>query len=244
MKLLIDTCNVLHRTGVLPPDLAGIDEHGLANLVQNSRYGNLKADFICDGPRVAEDGRVRAATGPGCRFRFAGRDQTADALIIKALQSSSSPRRLLVVSSDRAIQIQGRKRRCRVLSADDFLEQLAQDEDSASRKERVKRSPMDGVPRSAKFWLKEFGLEAETPITPPPLEIRPPTESEIEPEPEIEERESESVAPPPESSLPVSEVSPPPEPANALTEEVRWRRLMQEADRLWERHQESDDFSA
>ncbi|MAJ46128.1 MAG: hypothetical protein CBC35_02365 [Planctomycetes bacterium TMED75] len=239
MKLLIDTCNILHRTGILPPDLAGIDERGLANLVQNSRYGNLKVDFMCDGPRVAADGRVRATTGPGCRFRFAGRHQTADALIIKALQNSSSPRRLLVVSSDRAIQIEARKRRCRVLSADDFLEQLAQDDHSASRKERFKRPPMDGVPRSAEFWLKEFGLESEEPNTPDPAQRRSSFDSTAEPRPE-----ADSVPPLPETSSPIPEATSSPSTADSPTEEVRWRRLMEEADRLWEQHQESDDSSA
>ena len=239
MKLLIDTCNVLHRTGVLPPDLAGVDESGLANLVQNSRYGNLKADFMCDGPRVAEDGRVRSTSGPGCRFRFAGRHQTADALIIKALQDSSSPRRLLVVSSDRAIQVEARKRRCRVLSADDFLKQLAEDDHSASRKERFRRPPMDGVPRSAEFWLKEFGLGDEAPATSTPSVPPPASGSESERQPKADSAASPPAAPPPSPDPPRPE-----SPAASLSEEARWRRLMQEADRLWQRHQEPDDFSA
>lgn len=233
MKLLIDTCNVLHRTGVLPPELAGIDEGGLAELVQKSRYRGLKADFMCDGPRIGEDGRVRAGEVPSCRFQFAGRHHTADTLIIRSLQASSSPRRILVVTSDRRIQVEARKRRCRVLDADDFLEQLAED---ATRRDRGRGGPIgDDLPRSTHYWLKEFGVShtEEASIEPPPS-----------PEQEDATRESEPPAPPDASPAPLV-----PEPLedtveDSPAEQARWQRLMAEADRLWRTHEEDRDHPA
>ena len=238
MKLLIDTCNVLHRTGILPPELAGIDEEGLARLVQESRYRNLKVDFMCDGPQVAEDGRLRSAPWPGCRFTFAGRAGSADQLIISAVQASSSPRKLLMVSSDRAIQIAAKKRRCRVLSSDDFLRQLAWDANTSDRRRRSGSGSLQDVPRSAAFWMKEFGLEIETePGSSPRMEpVRRPSSPSEAP--------SSDPVPPPKNRAKSDEASPEADPGAGTPEELRWRALMEEADRLWTLHQESNDQNA
>ena len=227
MKLLIDTCNVLHRTGILPPDLAGIDESGLVELLQKSRYQNLNADFMCDGPQIGEDGRSRSGAMSSCHFHFAGRNQSADTLIINAVKASSSPRRLLVVSSDRRIQAEARKRRCRVISADDFLEQLTQD--AAWGRRRAGSSTPDHLPRSTDYWLKEFGVDH-------------PENPSVEKSPPIEPPQTDpSIEPPPTSDI--STPPPPPKPREPEATELhsdhaRWQRLMAEADRLWKAHEE------
>ena len=38
MSLIVDTYNVTHVVGILPPDLAGIDTLGLIRLLANSRF--------------------------------------------------------------------------------------------------------------------------------------------------------------------------------------------------------------
>ncbi len=47
--LLVDTYNVLHVTGVLPPELAGLEPMGLAELIARSRYRAREARLVCDG---------------------------------------------------------------------------------------------------------------------------------------------------------------------------------------------------
>ncbi len=47
--LLIDVYNVLHTTGVLPPDLAGMDVPELAKLSLAGRYARLEIILVCDG---------------------------------------------------------------------------------------------------------------------------------------------------------------------------------------------------
>ena len=100
MPLIVDTYNVLHVVGVLPPDLAGIDTQGLIDLIGRSRYRGERAFLICDGrPR---ERAPRGRFGP-LSVRYAGGGSTADELIEALIQTSSSPRRLTVVSSDRQI---------------------------------------------------------------------------------------------------------------------------------------------
>ena len=110
MKLLIDTCNVLHRTGVLPPDMAGIDEESLATLIRGSRYRNYKSIMVCDGNARNLSGGLRGHSKGLVQFKFSGQAQSADTLILGLVERSNSPKRLIVVSSDREIQVVARRR--------------------------------------------------------------------------------------------------------------------------------------
>lgn len=51
MPLIIDVYNVLHTTGILPPDLAGIGVTDLKRLIAISRYRNEPCRLVCDGVR-------------------------------------------------------------------------------------------------------------------------------------------------------------------------------------------------
>ncbi|MDY7107261.1 MAG: NYN domain-containing protein [Planctomycetota bacterium] len=128
MSLIIDTYNVLHVTGVLPPEIAGIDAAGLIDLIRQSRYRHRRTTLVCDGTPAegAPVGRIGPVT-----VRYGGPGPTADALIATIIRRSSSPRRLTIVSSDRAVQREGRRRRCEVLSSEQFLEHLAADHEQA-----------------------------------------------------------------------------------------------------------------
>jgi len=129
MPLIIDTYNVLHVTGILPPEIAGVDTAGLIDLIRRSRYRRRRATLVCDGT-PAEDaptGRV----GP-VAIRYGGPGPTADALITAIIRRSSIPRRLTIVSSDRAVQREARRRRCGILSSEQFLQHLADDHEQAA----------------------------------------------------------------------------------------------------------------
>lgn len=49
MPLIIDVYNVLHTTGILPPDIAGLDVEGLRKLIAISRYRDQYSLLVCDG---------------------------------------------------------------------------------------------------------------------------------------------------------------------------------------------------
>lgn len=175
MLILIDGCNLLHVEGILPPEVAGPDAAGLASLVARSRYRREEAIVVMDGPRGSGAGhdRVRVvASGPG---------RSADEWIAGAVDRSSSPRSILVVSSDREVQRQARRRRCRVLSAESFLRQLGEDALAAKDGRRSGPLPRGHARRessSTEAWIREFGLTeadldllaaAPEPASPPPV---------------------------------------------------------------------------
>jgi predicted RNA-binding protein with PIN domain len=124
MPLVVDAYNVLHVTGVLPPEIAGLDLDGLADLVETSRIAKDEVWIVCDGLKRAPDGPRRRQR---VWFSWAGAGAKADDLIIQLVQRSSSPRRMTVVTSDRAVQRSVKRRGAEVLSSEEFLTRIAAD---------------------------------------------------------------------------------------------------------------------
>lgn len=174
MTLIIDTCNVLHRTGILPPELAGIDERGLVSLVLSSRYRNRGAILACDGkPR---DRAISRGT-PGITLHFPRPGETADELIMALIARSSAPKRLLVITSDREVASAARKRRCRILDSDSFLGHLAHDADRSARNHTDQTVLEESGSLGVEDWIDQFqlddqlkGLAASEPPPPRPRE--------------------------------------------------------------------------
>lgn len=216
MPLLIDTYNVLHVVGVLPPELAGLDARGLAALLARSRYEREPVILVCDGtpppglpPRAA--GRVE--------LRFAGAARTADDLIIELVRRAADPRRLIVVSSDRAVRRGARRLRAKTMSSEVFLRRLTADAES-----RVGR-PRDGG-RAVHLgrdevagWIAEFDLEGRG--WPTAEEIRAAMESKAA-------KPTQPATPKPKSTP----KSPPPAPPREGPPIPR--DVIDEAMRLWE----------
>jgi predicted RNA-binding protein with PIN domain len=154
--LLVDTYNVLHITGVLSPDLAGLDAGDLAALIGTSRYADRTVKLICDGGRPGESPHQA-----GIEFVFAGPGREADELIERIIRTNSAPKRLLVVSSDRRVIAAARRRRAAILSSERFLAQLALDRERPRRSRLpafVHEIPLDRY--SVASWMREFGLDA------------------------------------------------------------------------------------
>ncbi|MEM7227607.1 MAG: NYN domain-containing protein [Planctomycetota bacterium] len=168
MPLIVDTYNVLHVTGVLPPGLAGIDPPDLARLIQTSRFRHDEALLICDGvPKPdappGRDGQVIT--------RYAGPGVTADEMIAKLVNDDSAPRRLIVVSSDNEVLRAARRRRCKTLTSEEFLRQLADDAHLDDATSRPSTPPSHVPSEDVSRWQKEFGvddLESLLPAALPP----------------------------------------------------------------------------
>lgn len=161
MPILLDAYNILHVTGVLPPDLAGIDLEELATLVTGSRYRRESTILVCDGSPRRHQVRERSV-----HVRFAGPGQTADAAIIRLVRRSSAPRRLTIVTSDREIVQQVRRRRASVISSERFLANLAEDHairssDRPSSDRRTDPPPASHPAdrRQVEAWLRLFELD-------------------------------------------------------------------------------------
>ena len=123
MPLVLDASNILHVTGVLPPELAGPDERGLVDLIRGSRWRGERIWVVCDGGRRAStsefhDGAVLHHAGPG---------SDADTVIAKLIETCSHRNSLIVVTSDRRVAAHARRRDCRTMRSEEFLAALARD---------------------------------------------------------------------------------------------------------------------
>ncbi len=161
MPLIIDANNLLHVTGVLPPDIAGPSEVELVGLILQSRFQHEAICFVCDGPAR---GRQRADIG-SVVFHYAGAGVTADAVIAQMVEDCTTPRRLTIVSSDRAILKHAKRRRCATIECDEFLGMVSRDyaKRTASKGRRVAlvdRSTIDPLTQSQiDAWRRYFGLD-------------------------------------------------------------------------------------
>lgn len=168
MKLLIDAWNVLHQQGVLPPELAVDDLAGLVHLIRLSRWRDTPIDLVCDGRSGSGPDRGRIDDGgdgaAGVRVRWSGPARTADDLIIETVRKSDAPRSLLVVTSDRAIQREARRRRCRILTSEAFLERLSGDVPAGAAAPRGPGRPTAPLsPGDVQRWAKRLGVPLDDP---------------------------------------------------------------------------------
>lgn len=170
--LLVDTFNVLHVTGVLPPALAGLDVGELADLIRASRYGRQRVLLVCDGaaPRgqrassPPDGGPIRLPAGAGVHVVFAGGGQEADAAI-EAILGREHFRGGSVVSSDERVQRAARRARMGVLPSERFLRLLASDYEVAETRARrleprpafATDLPLDRL--SVGKWLAAMGVD-------------------------------------------------------------------------------------
>jgi len=200
MELLVDTYNVLHVTGALPPELAGPDVPALADLLAQSRWRRNPVILVCDGtPPPGQQGYGWS----GVRVVYSGHQRSADDVIEQLIDASTAPRRLLVVSSDRRIQRAGRRRGCQILDSHTFLIRIAGDV-----QQMVARRPAAGpaIPhKSTKEWAEDLGvpLDASThdlvdPDGLPPMpHLRPVPPPTPTPTPTLKKPTPRRAAPPP-----------------------------------------------
>ena len=190
MDLLVDTWNVLHQTGVLPPESSGIGLEGLIRLLGASRWRGDRITLICDGtPSPSGPG------GPRIAVVFTGPSRSADDEIIARVKASSAAGRILVITSDREIQRTVRPAGAAVMGSPEFLAALVRDGERSTQPAAPPAPRPSGLsPDKAAKWRDEFQLDDQTlralqqeaeatappgppgpPPPPPPPEALPPT---------------------------------------------------------------------
>lgn len=128
-----------------------------------ARRKKRRVCVVFDGPEPGKE--LSAQIGdPDVAVIFSGPGVSADSVIMERILADSAPRRLLVVSSDRAIAAAARRRSARTEKSADFLRRLARD--TAPRAGRAAPEPREkrvGLEEegATREWLREWGLDGE-----------------------------------------------------------------------------------
>ena len=168
MPLVLDASNILHVTGVLPPELAGPDERGLVDLIRASRWRGERIWVVCDGGRRASSSQFH----DGAVLHHAGPGSDADTVIAKLIETCSHRNSLIVVTSDRRVAAHARRRDCRTMRSEEFLAALARDCAGRPAQRAAAKAASPGARGPAKdagdaaridaaqvaAWLAYFGL--------------------------------------------------------------------------------------
>lgn len=94
---------------------------------------------------------------------FSGRGVPADDVLVRRIGGDTAPRRLTVVSSDRAVANAARRRRATAVGSADFWRQLRRDL-ASTRSTEATEPPEKQQGQSAEqteAWLDEFGLRGK-----------------------------------------------------------------------------------
>lgn len=162
MPVVIDGNNLLHAARKRDSTQLLIGPSMLCDKVGSwaHRCGE-RVRLVFDGP-TPSTARASQIGHPAIEVLLSGKGVSADAVVIGIVERDSAARRLLVVSSDRAIQRAAKRRRARVIDADDFwvalLRKLERPEGRPRPREPEEKEAGLG-PNAAAEWLTEFGLE-------------------------------------------------------------------------------------
>jgi uncharacterized protein len=164
-EVLIDGYNLLHAAGLArrsygPGEFERTRRRLLKLLASQLLPRELqRTTVVFDAPQQSL-GPSPPTVVHGICVIFAGGEGDADALIERFIQSSTAPRRLHVVSSDRRIQRAARRRRAKILSSDQFLDSILRRrgrEERARLAEPTEKQQGLTAPGEVDAWMKAFG---------------------------------------------------------------------------------------
>lgn len=161
MPILIDGDNLLHVARGVVDQAERAGRVWLCRLLAKWDPRGRRQVTICfDGFRPDSPGDGPAAVGQ-LSIRYSD-NRSADDLIIETIESSSAPRRLIVVSSDREIRTAAYRRRAVSVDSKTFIEQVLKELNRADPEDkREPREKFDGLkPGEAESWLDEFGIDS------------------------------------------------------------------------------------
>lgn len=183
--LVIDAYNVLHTTGILPRDIAGLDLDGLIRLIGQGRFAGRRIMLVCDGLPASRQPFGQPAPGTGGLALIHGRagshgqalsvshgrsieilysgQAEADAIIEDLVEKAHRTQHPMVISSDRRVQTAAKRRRFGIMSAEKFLHQLSEDHRHAGNSRPAAPSPRELVPLESnlvRLWSRALGFES------------------------------------------------------------------------------------
>lgn len=157
MRYLIDGNNLLHALADVGIDAGRQGLCALLGGLAEARGDEVAVIFDGTGPRGPRQRQIRDER---ITVRFSG-TRPADDVIAEIVQGDSAPRRLTVVSGDRQVQRNARKRRCGISSSRDFANMLKLAQSAPKQTEPAEPSEKQHGPGADQVdhWLEVFGLE-------------------------------------------------------------------------------------
>jgi len=164
---LIDGYNLLHAAGMAqseyrPGDLLRCRTRLLRYLLDRLTRAEVRHAIVVFDARDPPPDRPAQIVVSGLKVLFANPGGDADALIMSLLERHSTPRRVTLVSSDRALQRAARSTRSKFVGSDEFLNDL--DRRTSRRKTPAASTTHDDVkpganlsPAQTAYWLNIFG---------------------------------------------------------------------------------------
>ena len=156
VRFLVDGNNLMFALADVGVDA---DRRKLSRLLGDfAEREGANVTVVFDGP-APKDLEAERIADLRISAYYSGR-RTADDVLADLTESYSAPRQLAVVSSDRAVQRQAKRRRCKVIAASDFARQLkARPADKANGEPAAKRHGLEEG--RLEHWLEEFGFVGE-----------------------------------------------------------------------------------
>ncbi|MEQ9406835.1 MAG: NYN domain-containing protein [Fuerstiella sp.] len=159
--LIIDGYNLMHAAGIArhryAPGMLQRCRHRLQLLVADLLKAEVRqrTTVVYDAFESVSDDQ-RESEFDGLRILFAPQGSDADSEIERQLATHSSPRQILVVSSDHRLHKAARRRRARCIDSEKFLNQLTDDLNHASSPRRPRRAQPPDTAADLQHWMSEF----------------------------------------------------------------------------------------
>lgn len=165
MQLLIDGNNLLYAAHEFDPERPIARSALCKTIAAWAMQKRISVEIVFDGPSP-RDGLFEQIAAEGVRVTFSGAGVSADDSIHSILERHSGTRHLLVVSSDREVAADARRRGAASRKAGEFWKALLAD---IARPAKPRLEPPEkriGLRNGdAEEWLRELGLDrpAESP---------------------------------------------------------------------------------
>jgi len=222
---LIDGYNLLYAVGLMDEgsgrSLESCRSALLGFLADAMPWEDRSRTTVVFDAKQSPPGAPRRLSHRGITVRFSVGYESADAMIEQLIRKDTSPKKLVVVSSDHQIQRAAKRRRAKAIDSDVWYRQIARARRESIATAPPERPPVPLLSEDVDYWVRRFGGAAELerliadigrdvaseristhrPITiprPAPVETKPPTEETIEPKKEI----ARSERPPKKKKIP------------------------------------------
>jgi len=159
VPVVIDGNNLLYAAREVEPEALLVGRSMLCDkIAQWAQRRHERVHIVFDGP--APNTALATQIGnPAIKVTYSGAGTSADAVIVQLLEEDSAARRLLVVSTDRAIARAAKRRRARAIRSNEFWAGLRRDlAQPIPEPDEPEEKEAGSSPEATERWLDEFGL--------------------------------------------------------------------------------------